>query len=537
MLDYAPGTKWSEYLLALMFGLAVVATYQSFFKGARYAYDSDSAHYIEQARNLRSGPGIYYSTPYGPHPIATDLERNGLFPPGYPLTIALAARLGVAEESSAPWINRLAAALVPAALVYGFATRLAAMPLLIVAGLVMLSPGMLTFQYMAMSDAVFLLLAVLSLGQLMRSPLSPRAVMASGALAGLAYCFRNAGTALLVAVPTALAASSLLRLGPRRAYLTQGSIWLVGAGLFVVPLVVYNMMTFGVVQPYDMPASSIGLLTNAGLLGLLNNAGLFVATLFADVAGFRLIAYVSAGDSRIMILSLIGMIGIGIAIAFAWRRLPQQGKAAVVLLACYVLAGIGVVILARTRFQCCEISMEGLRYGMQYSWAIILMLAMAANVLIVDANPERQSRTVAWAIALLLVLRAGDVLGARIRPSDSTKAAKTASENRALMAQVAAIPGEAMICSNIAFLFRIEMARPVRQVSINSLDAESLKLIESVSGDVTPHRPVYFVIVPVAVPVVQHGFPEDAIEQLRKVGAEGFVNRPDFALFKFSKMR
>jgi hypothetical protein len=94
-----------------------------------------------------------------------------------------------------------------------------------------------------------------------------------------------------------------------------------------------------------------------------------------------------------------------------------------------------------------------------------------------------------------------------------------------------------MICSNVAFLFRIETARPVRQVSINSLDAESLKVIERVSGDVTPHRSVYFVIVATGVPVVQHGFREDAIERLRRVGAEGIVNRPDFVLFKFSKMR
>jgi hypothetical protein len=303
MTDYAPGTKWSVYLRALIFGFAVVAAYQSLFKGVRYPYEADSAHYIEQARNLKSGAGVYHSTPYGPHPIDTDLEQDGIFPPGYPLAIALAARLGVAEESSAPWINRLAAALVPAALVYGFATTLRATPLLTAGGLVMLSPGVLTFQYMALSDAVFLLLAVLSIGQLVRSPFSLRAVMASGALAGLGYCFRNQGIALLLAVPTALAASCLLRLGPRRAYLAQGSIWLVGAGVFVVPLVAYNMMIFGVVQPYamPMPATSVGLFTSAGL---------FLAGQFADVVGFRLIAYESVRNSRIMVLPLVGMIGI-----------------------------------------------------------------------------------------------------------------------------------------------------------------------------------------------------------------------------------
>jgi hypothetical protein len=524
------GTGWRTYLVALILGLAVVIVYESLFEGIRYPYSSDSAAYIEQARNLNSGTGMY-SPPDG-YSVETDFEPLALFPPGYPLAIALASRLGFAEDAVAPWLNRLAAALLPAAMVFGFAGSFGATRLLTAGALVILSPGLLTFQYMALADAIFLLLAILSIGQLVRAPHSGRALLVSGALAGLAYCFRNAGVALLLAVPTALMASSLLRLGPGRVYLTRGLIWASGAAIFVVPLIGYNVIIFDAAQPYHMPPSTVGLLTNAGM---------FLAAQVADVLGFRLLGQLSVRDGGISVLpsvavlglALVAVLGFAVVTAHAWRRLAQQDKAVVVLLACYVLAGAGVVILARTRYQWGETI--SIRHAMQYSWAIVILLAVAANALMRGVSSKRRLLVIAAAISALVVLRIADVYGARTRPSELTKSTRAASENQVLMSQVAAIPRVAMVRSNAAFLFRIRLARPVRQVRINSLDAASLQTVERLARDITPQQPVYFVLVPPAVVLARQTVPEHAVEWLRSIGAENIVNRPDFAIFSFSK--
>jgi hypothetical protein len=527
------GTGWSTYLVALGLGFGVVLAYESLFEGVQLPYSSDSAVYIEQARNLNSGIGLYYSTPYGPYPVDTDLERVPVFPPGYALAIALGSRLGFAEDTIAPWLSRLAAALLPAAMVFGFAAMFGAARIVTVGLLVILSPGVLIYQYLALSDAIFLLLAVLSIGLLVRSPHCGRALLVSGALAGLAYCFRNVGIALLVSVPTSMVASGLLRLGPGRVDLTRVLIWASGAAIFVLPLVAFNIAIFGAAQPYGMPPSTVGLLTNAGM---------FLGAQVADVLGLRLLGRWPLPDSRSLVLPpvavlgllLVAVLGFVLVTAQAWRRPAQQEKTVVIVLGCYALAGAGVVILARTRYQWGE--MISGRHAMQYSWAIVILLAVAVNALMRGMSSKRRALVMAAAISALVTLRIADVYGWRTRVSDSVKQTRKLSENQALMSQVAAIPSEAMICSNVALLFRIKLARSVRRVNVNSLDDASLQTVRRLAMDITPHRPVYFVLVPPAVARTQQTVPERAAEWLTSVGAENIVRRQDFVVIKVAKL-
>lgn len=85
------GSRW-HYAIAAVLGVAITAALLAAILPVAYQYrDPDVASYIEAARNFLAGKGLSVSADLDKLPSA--LEPLSLWPPGYPLLIALAAKL------------------------------------------------------------------------------------------------------------------------------------------------------------------------------------------------------------------------------------------------------------------------------------------------------------------------------------------------------------------------------------------------------------------------------------------------------------
>ncbi len=164
------GTKKISMRLSLILlgiGAAIVIGYSLLFGTLIYPFSPDSSAYIEAARNLLAGHGLVLT----PKAIQYDLEYEPLqlFPPGYPLLIALIAALGLPPADVALWLARISWALLPLVAVFCLRPVMATKGAVVVAIMVMLSPGLMGNGYKALSDAPFLLLTMVSFGLLLRS--------------------------------------------------------------------------------------------------------------------------------------------------------------------------------------------------------------------------------------------------------------------------------------------------------------------------------------------------------------------------------
>src|SRR4051812_42924799 len=103
-------SNYSSTLLMLLTGL--FALWIAMLHGS-VPYTPDSANYIEQARSLLAGNG-FESRPYWIDDIDVSQRPDKLFPPGYPLVIAVGSVLsGAPAEAVALWTNRLVLMALP----------------------------------------------------------------------------------------------------------------------------------------------------------------------------------------------------------------------------------------------------------------------------------------------------------------------------------------------------------------------------------------------------------------------------------------
>lgn len=474
-------------LSALLAGVLVVSAVITLWSGRVYPYvGNDSATYIETAWHFLAGDGLYAAPRLG-DPANLDMSRNPLFPPGYSLLIAAVSSLGVQPSIAAIWISRIAAMVVPLALVLLFRTLVPPWVLLLLGLAVIASPGMTATEISAMSDTSFLLLVMASFGVLMGNGSKKiRFWLLSGALAGMAYWLRNVGLALLLSLPVGLATAHVVgvnRLESWRPLLA----WLAAGAIFSLPMLALNYEIYGSVQPYAMGMSTIG---------LLENVRTFISMQVVDTAGTRLLSNAGWDWRLFVLLALPVVLATSYVAVKMWAGMESQRKLIVLALLGYVCAGAVLVIAARTRYEWGDVISE--RHALQYSWAVLL----AGLVILYDPLVNGGVRRAALGTMLCLIA---------LRVHDSYRTYTTHLRNHpelplqyqpraaALLAFVQNAAPDTLIVSNVSHWLSIETGRVVRSWNMAGLSQRAVSALGDALNASAGKRPVMLVLDPAHV--------------------------------------
>jgi dolichyl-phosphate-mannose-protein mannosyltransferase len=231
-------------LWALVLGLSLgglVALYDPSF------IDIDGAFFVNAAENLASGHGfatsiIWHEEQYRLGGIPAS---QTVFPPGYPLLIALVSRLGVDLPYAAFLVSLLSFGAIPL-IVYEILRTAGYPPLRSFAlGAVWLGSPFAWFTvFRCMSDMPFVLLTLVSLRCVIQGERDPGRrdlwLVAAGTFAGLAFTVRYQGAYFVISLGLVF----LLRVISQRDWRAARALVLVAgpAAVFVLPLFLRNLV-------------------------------------------------------------------------------------------------------------------------------------------------------------------------------------------------------------------------------------------------------------------------------------------------------
>ncbi|MBS0396356.1 MAG: glycosyltransferase family 39 protein, partial [Proteobacteria bacterium] len=469
----------ARLLAALLAGVLWIGVLDAGLARYRYPYSGDSASYVDMAASLLAD-GRPRVTPWDVEPVDRDAVPQPLFPPGYPALIAALTPLAGDVRVAALWPGRIAAALLPLLIVGLFRGALPDRWLAGVAALALASQGVRDWHFLAYSDVPALALAALALGALARGlgllgpAVRPAGWLAlAGLAAGLAYTVRNAALAVLAVSAMLLVLARLRGLGPSRAALW----WLLGAAAPLALLARYNLATFGVLQPYAMPASTRGWAANAG----------DYATAQLDDLGVPDTLLAGGPAAAVVVLVALGaLLGAGL-----WRaRATPQRQALLLLVAGYAAAGALLLVAARSRYEWGN-RIDG-RNVLQYTFAWALALALAVDAL---GSPRLRRGAAVVGIAALVsvgLATARDLVAARAYHEEAWL---TLARDEAVMDAARRFPPGTLVASNAAVLFRLGVPRPVRELEVGGDDAEFGAALASLARATAGQRPSAFVLV------------------------------------------
>jgi len=185
------------YSLAALIGLcaATIAYFLPVFP-----YTSDSACYIEQARTLIHR-GVFESGLYGTENPSATYVPDPLFPPGYPILIALfSLLLTVPPEVVAPFLSLTALALIPVCMVFSFRRIVGAAAALLIGLLVEFTSPIIRWGNVASADILSVLLVILCMGLVLKAGDRLMAWFVAGLLVGFVYLLRNANLAFVLSL-------------------------------------------------------------------------------------------------------------------------------------------------------------------------------------------------------------------------------------------------------------------------------------------------------------------------------------------------
>ena len=449
-----------------------------------YPYANDTAGYVEEATNLLAGNGLQRSTyKYGAVPA---LASQPFFPPGFSIAIASLGALGIAPKAASLAISWASWALLTAAILFALRPLLPGILIPSAIGVTTVtSPGLYEWGFQGLSDAPALLLSVLSIGGLLRGirqePGSYRWALVSGLAAGLAYTVRNAALILPATAIAVFTVAVAWRALPTRAVFQRAVAWSFGFAALLLPLLVRNMLVFGKVQPYFAHVGQ-------SHYGWVKAIRVVLWSSLFDLSGSKTVAAIAWS------FQLLAAIGIPIAAATLWlvRRywkhaLPEARLKAFALFA-FICLGLAMIAIGRVRFDWVETTLT--RYVMQYSWALLGVIAMLVAS---GATPPRSRALARGALvflcALLTVvhgwfirndlLREAKIARSLSSQPDFVAAAESLEEPKwiltnqlrrsiaqdsGLKAYVADMPDQVELISNFGPTLYLETGRPFRDV-------------------------------------------------------------------------
>lgn len=416
-----------------------------------FPYTPDSASYIEQARNLAQH-GSALETPYGLD--STVQQPSRLFPIGYPVVLALINQFGVDPRDATVALSWTAGLILPVLLFASFRRALGAPYAALLAALAGTTPSILTYATLGTSDIFALVLAIATIGLVLRSP-SRFWLLFGGVIAGCAYAVRNTHLALLLAIAIYYAYLWITKPRERRETTLNAAVFLLGASLILLPILIRNLMLFGAVNPYQMEPSTIS---------AIQNVRTYIQESVYDLSGLRALG-TFFGWSKAGVAMLLGfVVGVAWLCKASWQELTATRQNTIFLCTTYSVIGACVVVAARSRYEWGE--MINTRHTLQYTpflWATLLAL--------LPAHAHRLRPAPIFIIVAMLVILAGTLhLFYAFTPRDllqrsqNSTAAMNAYENgKDFFCQ----PGSKDLTgSNWGYIFRIQCGATTRIVEM-----------------------------------------------------------------------
>ena len=514
---------WKALLVGVLTGGVLVIFLAWACKALIYPYGNDSITYIEQARNYLAGKG-FISTPFGLSDLDSNAIPNKAFPPGYPSAIAIVSSLGIAPNQAALVVSRCSWALVGTAVTFALSPLLGNALAAALGVSTIVSPGVFHSGYLALSDAPFLVLTILSIGLLLRSydaQARSWVVLWSGVLAGAAYLTRNAALAIFAAVLGAYVAAMITGLFSRREAIRQAGLWFAGAATGVVPLIVRNLLVFGNVQPYF----DSGVSSSFTLVRSIRN---YVWSMLLDLTGSRSVAD-SAWDWRFFLLIGLPMVCLLVyGLVRFYRESDSPVRWGLLVGGSYLVAGSGMVILGRTSFDWVESNL--LRHVIQYSWLVLAAVIIGLRGLPISEHSYLGGVTI---LIVALFFGRGMYLVEFVQGEQTIK--RAFAENTDLYKAVLAVPNkgwpltnqlfsrfasdhgiqqhvrglpeDALVVSNYGKLLSFTTGRSIRQLPLKDAAGHGCEERLVRAGEkITKQRDLFWVILPTN-PMIREGDP------------------------------
>lgn len=374
------------YALALFAGFcaAVISFFAPFFP-----YGSDSANYIEQARNVMAR-GAFEIPVFGMEKADVVYVPDKLFPPGYPLLIVISSLLlQLPAEFIAPFLSLAALILLPTIIVYSFHRVLGLLPALWIGILVTLTPIAVRHGYIAFTDTVSLGLVIYAVNRLLLAGNKSAAWFWLGLLTGFSYLIRNANLGLLLSISLYLLWQFIVEPENRKACIKNGIVWLGANALIIVPWLIRNFLVFGKVQPYWMSPSTVSLSEN---IHDFLQAQLDTLLAFSDLD--KLLASKLLGIFLLLILVAV-LVHQVITTWQNWKKIERQAFFIAVV---YAVIGAAIVIAARTKYEWGQNINP--RYALPYSCFIFVALV----ILLKNTTLKINTRYLGFGLAITLLI-------------------------------------------------------------------------------------------------------------------------------------
>ena len=429
--------------------ISILMVAHLFFRAPIFPFSPDSAEYIEQARSLIQ-EGLTLST--SPGPGVMDKTPSTLFPIGFPIVLAFFSIFGFDAREAAVALGWLSAILLPALLYISFKKQIGPSYAAILAGLSVLSPGVLTYAPMGLSDIFSLILAVGVIG-LVLSSRSTTFVFVAGVIAGFSYAVRNAQIALLAALAVYFLYLWVSNPAQRTQTIRQAIAFVVGASIIILPILLRNLMIFGALNPYEMEPSTVS---------VVHNVRVYIQEFIYDVSALRNHGLFVGWSIQGLILLLALVIGGSWMLMVVWRgQLAEKKKKTIFLCITYSIMGACVVIAARSRYEWGE--MINVRHTLQYT-----PFFLAALLAVIPSASSDVSLSFARKFGLALVFFLGVFhtfyayrLGAEYQQSihrslDAMNAYQNGKNH--LCVSEGNSEGNALLVSNWGYVFSIQCA-------------------------------------------------------------------------------
>lgn len=414
---------------------------------------NDAFQYLSVADNIRHGHGLRTSLVHFDEQRAFGVlpAPQTVFPPGYPVAIALVSSLGLTPE----WAGLLVSTaslllLVPIVLWAGRSLRLA--PATRNGVILVLITSALSWRYAAavLSESLFTALSTGAVAVLLHVETQPASnrrragwIVLAGLLAALSYWVRYAGLFLMAALVLYLAARAIA--DRRRRRLQDLLLFSLASAPLTVFLMLRNISLVG-----SFKGGNTKLLSKP--LGLLASEAAFAAFQFLLGPNFRKKDLLAPG--LLEIAFGLALLAAGAALVFLihrhWRRmLPRRPGAPLVLCATYVCVYIAAILYAG---KVTPISSEDPR--MYYPILPVALLTLASCVPSIAQVPIPGRRALVMGMYAALLLHAclsfRSLVRYRDRPNQSERIAawlhEPVSEGLSLKGWLdGAIPAESAI--------------------------------------------------------------------------------------------
>jgi hypothetical protein len=350
-----------------------VAYLPSTFAHNQWIYSWDSAAYIETANSIHAGRGLMQRVI---HDFGDEIwEPISWWPPGYPILIATLQMTGLSAMVASLTVSVGAAGLsvILLTLVWlrFFDWRVALFGVLTLISM----PAFLQISTQSMSDSSYLAFVVASIGCLSlwstKSHDNRSLLFTAGLFAGASWTVRNVGVALIFATLTFLIIHCLWL---KYRDVTKICIaWLVGVSVCGLPLIVRNLVTFGHINPYEMPPSELTLWSNLDrTVDLLIVDMTTLSARWADEIAQKFMIPVYAVIAGLIAWKLLKNVKLSSVPAVLRSHRIQS------LLIGYIFIYLGIVIAARTKYRWGELIDP--RHLVQIYWVIWLSFALFVKV-------------------------------------------------------------------------------------------------------------------------------------------------------------